>query len=1000
MRLLIELLNMRILPTQETIHSTLSVNWGRQVYRLILSLTLLCLTAGAYAQEVRITGEVYDTLQETGLQGANIKIISADSTTVLGSDTTRYQMVTEKGNGYESTYADKNNGAVFSVTVPRQDAYIIAVEAEGFEPAAMRISPDARKNVLQVAPFHLLKRSRRLQEVVVTGTIIKMFYKGDTLVYNAAAFNVSQMESLRKLVEQLPGVTMKDGEIRVNGKHVDNLLISGKDFFNGNMDAALDNLPAYIVSRVKVYDKAGDQSELTGQDMHDKSYVMDVHLKRQYIGTWMAQIAADGGTNRMWGLQGFLMRFDDRQMFTLNVDANNLNENRETNDMCSTSDFWLNGHSTSRVARFSYYKEPDATWLFKADGSVGQTDANKRSWNNTETFLSQDNLMARGEDRLDTKDVTALFGASVRARKKGSWQHTLGYKYDYSRNRTADDGLSLSYYLPAKAAWEGIPLDSIIRMEEASRQENALLYSLLSPTLSRVYNNKHKWDWQTSLVFGTDLANLDFPVSYDTYKQHNYTNYRLLTYADDETDARRRYRDQHDHAFGISPQLEWVHKYEKQKRYDGVLKPWLGYSHRFGSASHPEYRLERMREWSERMGWRMESLGILPDGEWQNACQDEANSYHSTQSEDKAEAGLNLSHKILLKGGNSLQVDAKKSVYYQRRKLNYHREGRDYYPTRDGFFFKPYLSMKWKHENREGHRWMPEWEMLYEGNPSMPMLTQLLPIRDESDPLNRFLGNESLDNSFTHTAKLAYRVEHVKSGRSLYVGTLYRHVHNDIVTKSVYDAATGIRTYQPVNTSRTHDIEGRVEFSSRLDKKQRVYMTASVQADYFRTADLSAVSGQPDQTADIRNLALTPSLALNMGMNKWRVNGSWATTFRHISQPGYKDNLSETRLRLDINYNLPFGIQLASLVNTTFFSGSSQDNLNDARTNWDITLSKYLLNDNLALQIKVHDLLNDASTYRSEVTSTQRIENYTDVLPRYLLFSVSYRFNWTSKKNN
>lgn len=147
-------------------------------------------------------------------------------------------------------------------------------------------------------------------------------------MYNAGAFNVSQMDKLKSLVAQLPGTELKDGVLKVNGRPIENLMLSGKDFFNGNIQAALDNLPAYVVSKIKVYEKAGDMSELTGRNMHDKSYVMDVKLKREYIGTWIAKLQADGGTSRLWGSQGMLMRMDDRQMFTANFDANNLNEKR------------------------------------------------------------------------------------------------------------------------------------------------------------------------------------------------------------------------------------------------------------------------------------------------------------------------------------------------------------------------------------------------------------------------------------------------------------------------------------------------------------------------------------------------------------------------------------------------------------------------------------------------------------------------------------------------
>ena len=49
----------------------------------------------------------------------------------------------------------------------------------------------------------------------------------------------------------------------------------------------LDNLPAYTVKNILIYDKWGEQSEFLGQHvMGDNRYVMDVKLKKEYsIGT-------------------------------------------------------------------------------------------------------------------------------------------------------------------------------------------------------------------------------------------------------------------------------------------------------------------------------------------------------------------------------------------------------------------------------------------------------------------------------------------------------------------------------------------------------------------------------------------------------------------------------------------------------------------------------------------------------------------------------------------
>lgn len=949
---------------------------------------------------IRVSGDVSNVLTQEGVPRAVVKLMTIDSTTIIATDTTRYRLITETGDKWQNTYADRYSGAVFSLLAPEAKEYRLVVEANGFEEFCCTVVSEAGKKSVKVPPIYLLPvRQHQLDEVVVKGTRIKMYYNGDTLVYNADAFNVTQTESLRKLVQQLPGAEMTDGEIRVNGKRVDNLLISGKDFFQGNIQAALDNLPAYIVSRIKVYDKAGEQSELTGRDMHDDSYVMDVRLKRKYIGIWMAKLAADGGTKGLWGGQAFLMRFDERQMLTVNADVNNFNQDRQMSDIVNTSDIFPWGQVSFKTARINYYIEPNKIWRFAVNGKVSRKDTEKCSWQNIETYLSPTSLMSRSDEHLDGKEVTATASVALRARKSGHWQHSFNYDFKYKRIRDIRDSRSLSYYLPAKAAWEGLPLDSIISLEEKETAENALLNSLTTSDLSRSHSLSNRMKWQSSIVFGEDLLNFNLSFKHETQCSRDFSNYRLITYADGNTDARRRYLNPRDYLLEVNPELEWVHQYERAKRYNGVVKPFLRFTHRYGTANHPEYRLERMTEWSDGLGWGLESLGHLPQTEWQSLCLDEINSYYSKEKDEKAETGLHLSHKFLFERGTSLEIDADEMVYYQHRSLDYDREGRRYSPHRKGFFFRPSLTLKWKYENREGRTWMPEFRTGYKGTPSMPALTLLLPIRDDSDPLNRFIGNADLGNSFTNELSADYRVLHVKSDRSFNINATYRRLNNDIATLSVYDPATGIRTYQPVNTSRTRAVMGRTEFSSPLDNKKRFYFSASLSADYYQAENLSFLAEESGAKAGLlRNVGLTPRLTLQATIgNKFSFYGSWNTAFRHVSQHGMNESYRETTLYGDIHYTLPWDIQFATIIRTTFYSGNSLAALNRTLTNWDASLSRYFIGNRLGIHLKAHDLLAQADTYRSEVTATGRIESYTDLLPRYLMLTVSYNFNWTGK---
>lgn len=83
-----------------------------------------------------------------------------------------------------------------------------------------------------------------LGEVTVTATKVKMFWKGDTLVYDATAFKLPDGSMLDDLIRQMPGVTMNEnGEIFVNNRKIDELQLGSRSFMRGNSKVLLENLP-------------------------------------------------------------------------------------------------------------------------------------------------------------------------------------------------------------------------------------------------------------------------------------------------------------------------------------------------------------------------------------------------------------------------------------------------------------------------------------------------------------------------------------------------------------------------------------------------------------------------------------------------------------------------------------------------------------------------------------------------------------------------------------
>ena len=72
---------------------------------------------------------------------------------------------------------------------------------------------------------------------------------------------------LKTLLKKLPGVVVdKDGNIKVNGKAVNKILVNGKEFFGSDLTIATKNLPKEIIDKIQVVDTKTKDQAFTGED--------------------------------------------------------------------------------------------------------------------------------------------------------------------------------------------------------------------------------------------------------------------------------------------------------------------------------------------------------------------------------------------------------------------------------------------------------------------------------------------------------------------------------------------------------------------------------------------------------------------------------------------------------------------------------------------------------------------------------------------------------------
>lgn len=969
--------------------------------KIFTFLLLLMITSAAFAQNIVLTGEVINPITNEGVHEASVKVLNVANDSVLAVTKAKLNMIVEERNGNSTGYLDKNSGAVFNLKISSsfQDVVLI-VSASGYDSVKKNIHIDSEKKRIDVGTINLLPamKQRNLNEATVTATKIKMYYKGDTLVYNADAFNVLKNESLRKLVLQLPNTKIEEGVIYVNGKPIESLLFSGKDFFNDNIDAALDRLPAYIVSKLKVYDKQGELSELTGRDMHDKQYVMDVHLKREYLGTWMAKLEADVATEKLWGGQGFLMRMDDRQMLSINADINNFNEERKMLDMLNMADRYSTGRHKNKVANIEYFFEPNSTWRFSSNASVQQKEQKTYTWTNTETFLTPDNLMAKNKTFVSDKDTRINAYAALRARQTKKWQSELKFDFTFDNMRNAQDALTLAFWKRGDQDWHTWEVDSIWNNVTRLSSDD-MLYTLLNPTLQKQKTFTYKPEWKTSLVLGGNPFNIDLQVNHNNVQNDLYNNYKLDYLNTQDNDHRRIYNNHTEHNTTVDATIDYGYKYFKNDKYDGVFTPYVAFNHTYGNLSHPYYRLERMQEWSDALEWTKGSLGILPDGEWQAICFDNENSYYSKEKKQTGSVGMRLSHKLTgLKRGN-IQFDADLGAVLQYKHLDYQRNEQSYDIDRHAYSFRPTLTMEYRSNGK--HKWSPELRLNYTGKQQLPNLLNMLQIEDNADPLNLFRGNASLQDIYAHQLAFRYGMNQRKSGHSTYISIQYTRTHNDIVASSIYNAENGGRIYEMVNTNRTHAANGDVGYSLPLDKNQRFYITLSVRGNYRQNADMSQLNAATEKGGLLQQYGVIPNATLRGTVgNNFRFSSRWNTAFSTIKQSSMDTRYRETRLAADFSWDLPWKLQLASDFCANIYNGFADASVNKAHCQWNASLARHFLSDKLSVRLIAHGILTPKNNIYSSINAISRVESYTDILPRYFMLSVVYSLDWTQKSKN
>lgn len=960
----------------------------------IFFLLLWCVFGGFSTASARhLTGMVIDSVSREPLVGVTVELLSAaDSTSIRSVVTSKRDNIWFNSVGYD-------------IDVENNTSYILRFSMLGYKTVCKRVDVKMsdRVNEQWVENVLLAEDTKLLDEVVVKATKIKMVLRGDTLVYDASAFNLSKGSMLDALIRQMPGTTLENGVIKVNGRAVTSLLVDGRDFFKGDAKTALENLPAYTVDNIKAYDKSGKASRLMGRDMNDKEFVLDVSLKKEYRHGMMANIDLAGGSDRRYGSKFYSMFYTKRSRLTLIGAMNNVGD-RGTPGEDDAPAFRpeVGGGLTATKTVGANYRHEGETEDDFAESSLNMTFTDNETLTRTtsQTFLTGGDYFGLSRRGQRGKNTTLSWSGDAGLT---SGNHLLNAHLGIDHTKNNGWGSSLSGRFNANPATFSL-LDSIF-LPDADRR-------LLAMTINRVRNDNksHTDNTAYNITFGDrvrfgqendwdKMLQMDGDFSYHTESSNSFALNRVDYLGEaPSVDRRNQYADipNKAHTLNLSAYYTRVIKCDSSGVGNVFLRPSYRFTHSYNSSDYSLYRLDQLDDYTDEAY----SLGVLPSTrEALLRVLDTHNSYRSR--EHTVNHGLSLYTSFTHGDGTrrprwSVALNLPVDVKHER--LDYYRQ-QSYEKSRTTVFVNTQMNLNYQFNDSTGIRYGG---FSYSTSLSQPSLVTLLDIRDDSNPLVLTLGNPNLKKARIHSLNFNGAIFHLRSQRIFSLELNYAVTQNAIATSIRYDKETGKTTTQQVNVNGNWNLGGRQSLGLPIDKRKQWRIDQALSAYYNNNVDLTTVEGTQSVRSDVHNWNFSGSLSLQYQQgDRLRLYTTAQSSYQRATgdRPDFQKVSAWTFVYgLGGNGKLPWGLEFSTDLNQYSRRGYNDEQMNTNELVWNARLTKLMMHERLSLSLHGYDILGNLNSNTFSIDAQGRTETWTNSTTRYFMLHLAYKFNLGMKK--
>jgi hypothetical protein len=907
----------------------------------IIAAALLSVVCSQLFAQGSIKGKLVDTIGNKPLGFATVTIFKSSDTALI-------------------TYRLSNPQGEFRVPgLPLNTSCRVIISYSGFE-AFRKEFTLPNDSPLDFGTINMNPSSKSLEEVLVIAERPPVTVRKDTIEFNASSFKTLPTALVEDLLKKMPGIQIDaEGNITVNGKKVNRILVDGKAFFGDDPKMATRNLPANVIDKVQVTTDKDEENRNTTGDLTNIGQVINLTLKKGVKKGWFGKLYAGGGTEDRYEIGGIANIYRDTMQLSVLAFSNNVNRSgfslKEVQDLGGfgrsgynsisiysrsggQTGFALNGISfggldagiaRSTGAGFNLNHAPNKRNSFFLQYFFGSTKNNVEQTNNTQQFFhdtSVNNRTVLTNDRTVFNHTVSL-GANLKPDSLTDITFRTGFTYSASDEN----------------------IDAIVSL---TNNKAGNISSGQGNQFNNFYGNRYNHSLSLTRRF---KAKKGRSLNFYNYVYYNGNLQRYITEADNNYYVP-------DTTNSIIRQL---------RRQDA---PGLN-SISTATITEPLTKKLTLRI-NERYDFLKDKQDIgtfnFDPYSFKYELLDYARSSGFTRTQHKSTTYAGLSYKlkqVTLNGGlNGLWQ-------------NIHNEFKNIsQPVNMSLFnILPSVSMQWKQLSAQ-----------YSMNVNVPQISYLIPVPDNTNPFAIRYGNPYLKPSRQHNFYASNYNFFQGTGASYNLYTNASFINNDVIMSRTV-APNGVQTDRPVNANGTVQLSIGMGYGKEYKNKQKFIFS-------YRVSPNASYNKRKLIVNNNQSTARTFSYGanLNIGLN-WNDLIEFRPIYSPtINQTTYTDPYFKNIKTITHNMEGELIIRLPKKLvweTNVAYRNTTQVAPGLPKTNifWNAAVTLLMFKGEVGLlKLSVFDILDRNNGYYRYTTQNQIVDQRTNVLQRFGELSFTY----------